>query len=109
MEAKKGMKILIVLALAVLTCALVERVTWQTAATYPALLAGHRAVSSPARVDSFSVNDARMVCGIKDSDDVYENADVSFKKNGTFVRCKNHFIDRVYLIQYAQPIPASRE
>lgn len=37
---------------------------------------------------------------INDTDDVYDNADVAFKKNGTFVRCLNHPVSRVYKVIY---------
>lgn len=92
-----------IVALVGFTGVLLEKCIWQTADTYPALLAGHRQIDTPKSRDSFLAGDARTVCGLKDTDDVYDNADVAFKMNGTFVRCRNHIISRVYHIQYDNP------
>ncbi|EGL2280284.1 hypothetical protein NUI72_003528 [Escherichia coli] len=103
MEAKTVIRTGIVVALVGFTGMLLEKAVWQAADTYPALLAGNKVVYSPQNVDSFSARDARKVCGLNDIDDVYDNADVAFKMNGTFVRCRNHIISRVYHIQYDNP------
>ncbi|EEW4240335.1 TPA: hypothetical protein JLF94_002906 [Escherichia coli] len=103
MEAKTVIRAGVVVALIGVAGVLLEKMVWQAADTYPALLAGHRSVNHPQKVGSFSAGDARTVCSLNDTDDVYDNADVAFKKNGTFVRCRNHIISRVYHIQYGNP------
>ncbi|EDC4966301.1 hypothetical protein GAP85_23000 [Salmonella enterica] len=103
MEAKTLIRTGVVVALIGIAGVLLEKIVWQTADTYPAFLAGHRAVNTLQSVDSFSAGDARTVCGLNDIDDVYDNADVAFKKNGTFVRCMNHPVSRVYKVIYPTP------
>ena len=79
MKAKTVIRTGVVVALIGIAGVLLEKIVWQTADTYPALLAG------------------------QDSDDIYDNADVAFKKNGTFVRCMNHPVSRVYKVIYTAP------
>lgn len=103
MKAKTVIRTGVVVALIGIAGVLLEKIVWQTADTYPALLAGHRAVTPLQSVDSFSASDARTICGLNDSYDIYDNADVAFKKNGTFVRCMNHPVSRVYKVIYTAP------
>lgn len=103
MEAKTVIRTGVVVALIGIAGVLPEKIVWQTADTYPAFLAGHRAVNTLQSVDSFSAGDARTVCGLNYTDGVYDNADVAFKKNGTFVRCMNHPVSRVYKVIYPTP------
>ena len=61
MDAKTVIRTGVVVALIGIVGVLLEKIVWQTADTYPAFLAGHRAVNTLQRVDSFSARDARTV------------------------------------------------
>lgn len=100
MEAKSVIRTVAALVLTGCAGLIAEKVVWQTADAYPGFLAGHRVVGFPEQANTFAASDARTVCGLTNSDDVYENADVAFKLNGTFIRCRNHLISRVYRIEY---------
>ncbi|MCA0142716.1 hypothetical protein KZD03_20895 [Escherichia coli] len=89
--------ILILVALALF----IERAIWKFSDAYPSFLAGTKQISSIELRGSFRGEDARFICGLKDDEDTYENADVAFKENGTFVRCENLIITHVYKVVYA--------
>lgn len=96
-------KILAVLVLLGLSGVILEKLVWKTSQTYPLFLATHKTVKTSVNEKNFPASDARAVCGLKANEDTYENADVAFKQNGTFVRCMNHFISRVYFISSREP------
>ncbi|EAS6883410.1 hypothetical protein EA560_25610 [Salmonella enterica] len=89
--------IIILVALVLFT----ERAIWKYSDAYPSFLAGTKQISSIELGGSFRGEDARSICGLKDNEDTYENADVAFKENGTFVRCENLIITHVYKVVYA--------
>ncbi|EFF3485177.1 hypothetical protein B7H79_004256 [Escherichia coli] len=90
-----GIIILVALAL------FIERAIWKFSDAYPTFLTGTKQIPSIELRGSFRGEDARSICGLKDNEDTYENADVAFKENGTFVRCENLIITHVYKVVYA--------
>ncbi|MCM2803785.1 hypothetical protein [Escherichia coli] len=92
-----GTIILVVLAF------FIERAIWKFSDAYPTFLTGTKQIPSIELRGSFRGEDARFICRLKDGEDTYDNADVSFKDNGTFVRCMNHPVSQVYKVIYTTP------
>lgn len=103
MNFKRFGRILAGIIILVALAFFIERAIWKFSDAYPSFLAGTKQISSIELRGSFRGEDARFICRLKDGEDTYDNADVSFKDNGTFVRCMNHPVSRVYKIIYTTP------
>lgn len=78
MKFKTFGRILTCIIILVALALFIERAIWKFSDAYPTFLTGTKQIPSIELRGSFRGEDARFICRLKDGEDTYDNADVSW-------------------------------